>query len=169
MRRAALIGLGLGGGVALSTVLAAEASSSQLPSALDAPHPRIPPRAEQLAKLAQATPSSPFDVLVIGGGATGTGCALDAVTRGLTTALVEREDFASETSSRSTKLAHGGVRYLEKAFKNLDYGQLKLVFEALHERRTILDVAPHLANALPIMTVSSELPFSLHSHRNLTL
>jgi len=67
--------------------------------------------------------------------------------------LVEKEDFAAGTSSRSTKLVHGGVRYLEKAFKNLDYGQLKLVFEALHERKIVLDSAPHLATTLPIMTV----------------
>mmetsp|Transcript_2052 Transcript_2052/g.6639 ORF Transcript_2052/g.6639 Transcript_2052/m.6639 type:complete len:596 (+) Transcript_2052:1662-3449(+) len=93
-----------------------------------------------------------FDVLVIGGGATGVGCALDAQTRGMKTLLIEREDFAAGTSSRSTKLVHGGVRYLEKAFKNLDYGQLKLVFEALHERKAVLDSAPHLATPLPIMT-----------------
>lgn len=75
------------------------------------------------------------------------------VCRGLNTLLVEKEDFAAGTSSRSTKLVHGGVRYLEKAFKNFDYGQLKLVFEALHERKTVLDSAPHLATPLPIMTV----------------
>jgi glycerol-3-phosphate dehydrogenase len=75
------------------------------------------------------------------------------VCRGLRTLLIEKEDFAAGTSSRSTKLVHGGVRYLEKAFKNLDYGQLKLVFEALHERKTVLDSAPHLATPLPIMTV----------------
>jgi glycerol-3-phosphate dehydrogenase len=75
---------------------------------------------------------------------------------------VEREDFAAGTSSRSTKLVHGGVRYLEKAFKGLDYGQLKLVFEALHERRTVLDIAPHLATALPIMTVRRRPPPAAH-------
>jgi len=74
--------------------------------------------------------------------------------RGLRTALIEREDFAAGTSSRSTKLVHGGVRYLEKAVFNFDYGQLKLVFEALHERKRLLENAPHLSNALPIMTVS---------------
>ena len=73
--------------------------------------------------------------------------------RGLKTALIEREDFAAGTSSRSTKLVHGGVRYLEKAVFNLDYGQLKLVFEALHERKRLLENAPHLSCALPIMTV----------------
>ena len=75
------------------------------------------------------------------------------LTRGLRTALVEREDFASGTSSKSTKLVHGGVRYLEKAVFNLDYGQLKLVFEALHERKRMLENAPHLCSSLPIMTV----------------
>lgn len=65
----------------------------------------------------------PYDLLVIGGGATGTGIALDAVTRGLKVALVERDDFASGTSSKSTKLVHGGVRYLEKAVWDLDYNQ----------------------------------------------
>ena len=67
--------------------------------------------------------------------------------------LVEQADFGAGTSSRSTKLIHGGVRYLEKAVFNLDYSQLKLVFEALFERRTMLDNAPHLTAALPIMTV----------------
>lgn len=65
----------------------------------------------------------PYDLLVIGGGATGTGIALDAATRGLKVALVERDDFSSGTSSKSTKLVHGGVRYLEKAVWELDYNQ----------------------------------------------
>ena len=64
-----------------------------------------------------------YDLLIIGGGATGTGIALDAVTRGLKVAVVERDDFASGTSSKSTKLVHGGVRYLEKAVWELDYSQ----------------------------------------------
>ena len=76
---------------------------------------------------------------------------LDAATRGLSVALVERDDFAAGTSSRSTKLVHGGVRYLERAFSKLDFGQLKLVFEALHERRRLLANAPHLTSELPIM------------------
>ncbi|KAJ3279211.1 mitochondrial glycerol-3-phosphate dehydrogenase [Borealophlyctis nickersoniae] len=92
-----------------------------------------------------------FDLLIIGGGATGTGCALDAVTRGLKVALVERDDFGSGTSSRSTKLVHGGVRYLEKAFMELDYEQYKLVKEALHERGVFLKIAPYLSYQLPIM------------------
>lgn len=65
----------------------------------------------------------PYDLLIIGGGATGSGIALDAATRGLKVALVERDDFSSGTSSKSTKLVHGGVRYLEKAVWNLDYNQ----------------------------------------------
>ena len=64
-----------------------------------------------------------YDLLVIGGGATGSGIALDAVTRGLKVAMVERDDFAAGTSSKSTKLVHGGVRYLEKAVWELDYSQ----------------------------------------------
>ncbi|KAL8811519.1 MAG: hypothetical protein Q9223_004080 [Gallowayella weberi] len=92
-----------------------------------------------------------YDLLVIGGGATGAGIALDAATRGLKVAMVEREDFASGTSSKSTKLVHGGVRYLEKAVWDLDYNQYKLVKEALRERKYFLDTAPHLSNWLPIM------------------
>ena len=67
--------------------------------------------------------AEPYDLLIIGGGATGTGIALDAVTRGLKVAVVERDDFSSGTSSKSTKLVHGGVRYLEKAVWELDYNQ----------------------------------------------
>ncbi|KAB8542133.1 hypothetical protein FH972_025596 [Carpinus fangiana] len=93
----------------------------------------------------------PYDLLIIGGGATGAGVALDAVTRGLRVAVVERDDFSSGTSSKSTKLVHGGVRYLEKAFWELDYNQYALVKEALRERRYFLDTAPHLSSWLPIM------------------
>ena len=116
---------------------------------------RLPTREDALndfknrAAAAKQTPI--FDILVVGGGATGTGVALDAATRGLSVALVERDDFAAGTSSRSTKLVHGGVRYLERAFSKLDFGQLKLVFEALHERRRLLANAPHLTSELPIM------------------
>ncbi|KAL8145842.1 glycerol-3-phosphate dehydrogenase SDP6, mitochondrial isoform X2 [Apium graveolens] len=112
----------------------------------------VPPRAAQVSTLAGSTATNPLDVLVIGGGATGSGVALDAVSRGLRVGLVEREDFASGTSSRSTKLIHGGVRYLEKAVFNLDYGQLKLVFHALNERKQLIANAPHLCHALPCMT-----------------
>ncbi|KAK9070256.1 hypothetical protein SSX86_010656 [Deinandra increscens subsp. villosa] len=112
----------------------------------------VPSRALQQSSLIAATSDNPLDILVIGGGATGCGVALDAVTRGLRVGLVEREDFSSGTSSRSTKLIHGGVRYLEKAVFNLDYGQLKLVFHALEERKQVIDNAPHLCHALPCMT-----------------
>lgn len=112
----------------------------------------VPCREVQEAALKGSSPSSPLDVLVIGGGATGCGVALDAATRGLRVGLVERDDFSSGTSSRSTKLVHGGVRYLEKAVFNFDYGQLKLVFHALEERDRIIKNAPHLCNALPTMT-----------------
>jgi len=84
-------------------------------------------RAEDLSRLAKEH----FDVLVIGGGINGVGVALDAVTRGLTVALVESDDFASGTSSRSSKLIHGGLRYLEQY-------DFKLVREALHERELLV-------------------------------
>ncbi|KAJ8282389.1 hypothetical protein COCON_G00049080 [Conger conger] len=109
---------------------------------------QFPSRQAQLSAL-QSTEE--FDVLIVGGGATGSGCALDAVTRNLKTALVERDDFSSGTSSRSTKLIHGGVRYLQKAIMKLDYEQYMMVKEALHERSNLLDIAPHLSAPLPIM------------------
>ncbi|XP_045827785.1 glycerol-3-phosphate dehydrogenase SDP6, mitochondrial-like [Trifolium pratense] len=119
---------------------------------LHAPDAVVPSRETLQSALKAANKANPLDVLVIGGGATGTGAALDAVTRGLKVGLVEREDFASGTSSRSTKLLHGGVRYLEKAVFNLDYGQYKLVLHALDERKRVIDNAPHLCHALPCMT-----------------
>ena len=82
-----------------------------------------------------------FDVLVVGGGINGAGIARDAALRGLSVALVERDDFASGTSSRSSRLVHGGVRYLEHGF-------FHLVFEASRERRTLLRIAPHLVHPL---------------------
>ena len=85
-----------------------------------------------------------FDVLVIGGGITGVGTALDAATRGLKTALVERGDFASGTSSKSSKLIHGGLRYLQQ-------GDVRLVYEALRERQRLLRNAPHLVSVLPFL------------------
>lgn len=97
-------------------------------------------RQQQLLRLA----NEEFDVLVIGGGITGIGVALDAVTRGLRTALVERDDFASGTSSKSSKLIHGGLRYLQQ-------GEVKLVYEALHERQRLRRNAPHLVQILPFM------------------
>ncbi|KAI9568547.1 FAD dependent oxidoreductase-domain-containing protein [Boletus coccyginus] len=92
-----------------------------------------------------------FDLLIVGGGATGAGVAVDAASRGLRVALVERNDFSSGTSSKSTKLVHGGVRYLQKAVMELDYEQYKLVREALHERKIFLQTAPYLSHMLPIM------------------
>ncbi|TNF45478.1 FAD-dependent oxidoreductase [bacterium] len=94
----------------------------------------------------------PFDMIVIGGGATGCGIALDAASRGLDVALVEKNDFAEGTSGRSTKLLHGGVRYLETAVKHLDRGQYHLVRDALKERAILLRTAPHLSQRLPLVT-----------------
>jgi glycerol-3-phosphate dehydrogenase len=82
-----------------------------------------------------------FDLVVIGGGITGAGVARDASSRGMKVALVEARDFAEGTSSRSSKLIHGGIRYLE----NLEFG---LVFEALSERRLLFELAPHLVHPL---------------------
>src|SRR3954451_1217770 len=85
-----------------------------------------------------------FDVVVVGGGVTGAGCALDAASRGLRTALVERDDFASGTSSKSSKMVHGGLRYLQQ-------GEVRLVYEALHERSRLMANAPHLVKVLPFL------------------
>jgi len=89
------------------------------------------------------TESAPdkFDLLVIGGGITGCGVARDAAMRGLSVCLVERDDFASGTSGRSSRLIHGGIRYLE-------HGQLHLVYESIRERQTLLRIAPHLVKPL---------------------
>ena len=92
-----------------------------------------------------------FDLLVIGGGATGAGIALDATLRGLKTALVDACDFSAGSSSKSTKLLHGGVRYLERAFFNFDLKQLSLIKESLRERSIIMGLAPHLTRKLPII------------------
>ncbi|MDR0439520.1 MAG: FAD-dependent oxidoreductase [Candidatus Accumulibacter sp.] len=94
----------------------------------------------------------PFDLLIVGGGATGCGIAVDAASRGLKVALVEKHDFAEGTSSKSTKLVHGGVRYLEMAVKRCDRAQYHLVKEALFERGVFLKNAPHLAKRLPLVT-----------------
>jgi glycerol-3-phosphate dehydrogenase len=85
-----------------------------------------------------------FDVLVVGGGITGAGVALDAAARGLRVALVDQSDFAAGTSSKSSKLIHGGLRYLQQ-------GDVALVYEALHERQRLLRNAPHLVRTLPFM------------------
>ncbi|MEO7946052.1 MAG: FAD-dependent oxidoreductase, partial [Polaromonas sp.] len=88
-----------------------------------------------------------YDLAVIGGGATGLGVALDAAARGFSVVLVESHDFAKGTSSRATKLVHGGVRYLAQ-------GNISLVREALHERATLLANAPHLAQPLAFVMPS---------------
>jgi len=88
--------------------------------------------------------AEPFDVVVIGGGATGAGVAVDAASRGLSTLLLEREDFGKATSSRSTKLVHGGVRYLEQ-------GNISLVMGALRERGILRRNAPHLVHDVPFV------------------
>ena len=97
-------------------------------------------RATSLAALRNET----FDLVVVGGGVTGAGVALDAAARGLRTALVERDDFASGTSSKSSKLVHGGLRYLQQ-------GEIGLVYQALAERQRLLKNAPHLVKPLPFM------------------
>ncbi len=97
-------------------------------------------RGTSLAALADQT----FDVLVIGGGVTGAGVALDAASRGLRTALVDKGDFASGTSSKSSKLVHGGLRYLQQ-------GDVRLVYEALRERQRLLRNAPHLVDVMPFL------------------
>ena len=96
---------------------------------------------DRVAQVARLASTGIFDLVVIGGGATGTGLALDAAARGLSVALFESDDFAKGTSSRATKLVHGGVRYLAQ-------GDIALVREALHERTTLLDNAPHVAQRL---------------------
>lgn len=97
-------------------------------------------RATMLRRLAEER----FDVLVVGGGITGVGVALDAVTRGLRTALVDKGDLASGTSSKSSKLVHGGLRYLQQK-------EYRLVYEALAERQRLRKVAPHLVRPLPFL------------------
>jgi glycerol-3-phosphate dehydrogenase len=97
-------------------------------------------RANALRRLADEQ----FDVVVIGGGITGVGVALDAASRGLRTALVERDDFASGTSSKSSKLVHGGLRYLQQR-------EVRLVYDALHERQRLRHNAPHLVKVLPFL------------------
>ncbi|KPA85548.1 putative mitochondrial glycerol-3-phosphate dehydrogenase (FAD-dependent), mitochondrial [Leptomonas pyrrhocoris] len=110
----------------------------------------VPTREMCLEQLASHnTAERALDVLVIGAGCVGTGTALDAVTRGLSVGLVDMGDYAGETSSRSTKLIHGGIRYLQKAVFQLDPAQLKLVAEGLRERTIMVHQAPHLCHSLP--------------------
>src|SRR5215208_1184843 len=97
--------------------------------------------------IAQLVRPVTYDVAIIGGGATGLGVALDAAARGFSVVLLESHDFAKGTSSRATKLVHGGVRYLAQ-------GNIALVREALRERTTLLRNAPHLAQPLPFVMPS---------------
>ena len=97
--------------------------------------------------LQQLEDVSQWDIIVIGGGATGLGAAVDAASRGYKTLLVEQEDFAKGTSSRSTKLVHGGVRYLAQ-------GNIKMVREALRERGLLLKNAPHVCHNLSFIIPS---------------
>jgi glycerol-3-phosphate dehydrogenase len=104
----------------------------------------------------------PFDVLVIGGGITGTGIALDAATRGLSVALVEKDDFAAGTSGRSSRLVHGGLRYLE-------HGDLGLVRESLRERGTLYRLAPHLVRPVPMYMLADDLRHRVTYRAGLTV
>jgi len=118
------------------------------------PVPRAGPKSPPVAALGLGTFERPaalerlanerFDVLVIGAGITGAGVALDAASRGLSTALVDRRDFATGTSSKSSKLVHGGIRYLQQR-------EIGLVYESLHERQRLLENAPHLVTPLPFL------------------
>lgn len=106
-------------------------------------------RAESLARMRATTPENPLDLLVVGGGVVGCGAALDAAVRGLSVGLVEAGDLASGTSSRSSRLAHGGLRYLEQR-------EFALVREALTERGLLLDrLAPHLVRPVPFLLPAS--------------
>lgn len=106
--------------------------------------PQLTRRDELISHLAEG---HTYDIAIVGGGATGLGVALDAAARGFKVVLVESHDFAKGTSSRATKLVHGGVRYLAQ-------GNISLVREALHERTTLLNNAPHLAQPLPFIMPS---------------
>lgn len=106
-------------------------------------------RSKALDRLAASTPQEPLDLLVVGGGITGAGIALDAAARGLTTGLVERADFASGTSSKSSKLVHGGLRYLEQR----EFGLMR---EAAQERDLLRQLAPHLVEPIPFVLPVSD-------------
>jgi len=107
-------------------------------------------RAEEVTNVA----GRHFDLCVIGGGATGAACALDAQLRGIETVLVEAGDFAGATSSAATKIAHGGVRYLEEAIKGADLQEYHVLVRALHERVRMLENAPHLTRTLEFLVPS---------------
>jgi glycerol-3-phosphate dehydrogenase len=107
-------------------------------------------RTEELQNIAGKS----FDLCVIGGGATGSGCALDAQLRGLRTVVLEAGDFAGATSSAATKIIHGGVRYLEEAIKDVDPKEYHVVVRALHERVRMLNNGPHLTRQLQFLVPS---------------
>jgi len=107
-------------------------------------------RGEELKNI----PGRSFDVGVIGGGATGAACALDAQLRGLRVVMLDAGDFAGATSSAATKIIHGGVRYLEEAIKDVDPKEYHVVVRALHERVRMLDNAPHLTRRLEFLVPS---------------
>ncbi|KAL7538066.1 hypothetical protein ACHAWF_006000 [Thalassiosira exigua] len=167
---AALVGAALAGSaglVARSSAAEAEPSDHHpppAPSASAAPRrePILPPRSEQISRLSSGRE---FDVLVVGGGATGSGVALDAASRGLDVALIERGDFGCETSSRSTKLIWAGIRYIATATSGLlrirnlarpidaikDFAsEFRMVSNCHKERRLLLENNPHLASWIPI-------------------
>jgi glycerol-3-phosphate dehydrogenase len=102
----------------------------------------------------QAVAGKTFDVCIVGGGATGAACALDARLRGLNVVLFEAGDFAGATSSAATKIIHGGVRYLEEAIKDVDPKEYHVVVRALRERVRMLDNAPHLTRKLDFLVPS---------------
>ncbi len=106
--------------------------------------PRVTPRPFVRSRSLEALRTETFDLVVVGGGVTGAGVVLDAASRGLRAALIEREDFASGTSSKSSKLVHGGLRYLQQ-------GEIGLVYQALAERQRLLTNAPHLVKPLPFL------------------
>lgn len=108
------------------------------------------PRTEELKNIA----GQKFDLCVIGGGATGAACALDAQLRGIRTVLIEAGDFAGATSSAATKIIHGGVRYLEEAIKGADIQEYHVLVRALHERVRMLENAPHLTRVLEFLVPS---------------
>jgi glycerol-3-phosphate dehydrogenase len=103
-------------------------------------------------KLFHKITETKFDICIIGGGATGAGCALDAAARGYKVLLLEKKDFGAATSGKSTKLIHGGVRYLEQAVKKLSIEQYRMVRKALKERSTLLKIAPHITRPLQLIT-----------------
>src|SRR5215831_8824991 len=107
-------------------------------------------RAEEFKNIA----GEQFDLCVIGGGATGSACALDAQLRGIRTVLLEAGDFAGATSSAATKIIHGGVRYLEEAIRGADLQEYHVLVRALHERVRMLENAPHLTRKLEFLVPS---------------